>query len=160
MHDAHFSINPNRSAKQQALTVIALLKQTIPIARAQMRVQLVLPPGEKLAAKAHAKLSELNAVIESQEQGKAFRAVKQQTDEFFNSIVNIQCFSFQTCVIDPGAFRAVEALVNDLANGNGSLEVCMDFPLIFGVLFTICKIGFGFFCCQCKCIINILNIEQ
>jgi hypothetical protein len=37
----------------------------------------------------------------------------------------------QTCVIDPGAFRAVEALVNDLANGNGSLEVTFTAKTIF-----------------------------
>lgn len=74
MHDAHFSLHPNRSAKQQALAVIALLKKSIPIERAQWRVQLVLP--DKCAVKAREQLLALNAAIENEEHGKVYRVVR------------------------------------------------------------------------------------
>ena len=43
MKDLHFSINPNRSAKQQALEVIKMLSATMPIERAQMRIRIEVP---------------------------------------------------------------------------------------------------------------------
>lgn len=45
MADLHLSVNPSRSAKSQALDVIKQLleKKTIPIARAQMRIRIVVP---------------------------------------------------------------------------------------------------------------------
>lgn len=44
MADLHLSVNPSRSAKSQALDVIKQLleKKTIPIARAQMRIRIVV----------------------------------------------------------------------------------------------------------------------
>lgn len=43
MRDMHYSVNPHRNAKQQALEVIRLLKERIPIERAQMQLKIVGP---------------------------------------------------------------------------------------------------------------------
>lgn len=57
MKDAHFSINPTKNAKQQALEVIKLLQSsgTLPIERAEMRIRLEIPQKEakKLREKVH-----------------------------------------------------------------------------------------------------------
>ena len=57
MKDAHFSINPNKTAKQQAIEVIKLLQSsgTLPIERAEMKVRLDIPLKEakKLKEKIH-----------------------------------------------------------------------------------------------------------
>ncbi|KAG5671955.1 hypothetical protein PVAND_002121 [Polypedilum vanderplanki] len=42
MKDAHYSIKPNKNVKSQALDVIKLLKQSIPIEKAQMRVKITV----------------------------------------------------------------------------------------------------------------------
>ena len=47
MKDAHYSVKPGRSSKQQALEVIRLLRQNkIPIERARMRLLVQLPAKE------------------------------------------------------------------------------------------------------------------
>ena len=46
MKDAHYSVKPTKSTKQQALDVIRLLKSTIQIERARMRLRLELPSKE------------------------------------------------------------------------------------------------------------------
>jgi len=43
MKEIHYSVKPTRSTKQQALEVIKQLKESIPIARAQMRIKLFIP---------------------------------------------------------------------------------------------------------------------
>ena len=43
MKDMHYSINPHRNAKQQALDVIRQLKEKIPIERAQMQLKILGP---------------------------------------------------------------------------------------------------------------------
>lgn len=40
MKDAHYSIKPNKNIKSQSLDVIKLLKQNMPIEKAQMRVKI------------------------------------------------------------------------------------------------------------------------
>lgn len=40
MKDVNFSVKPNQNAKQQALQVIRLLQQKMPIQRAQMKVKI------------------------------------------------------------------------------------------------------------------------
>ncbi len=44
--DVHYSIKPHKSTKQQALDVIRLLKPTMPIERAKMRLKVTLPSRE------------------------------------------------------------------------------------------------------------------
>jgi ribosome maturation protein SDO1 len=52
MKDVHFSVQPNRTAKQQSLEVIRLLRETMPIERAQMQLEIMAPKkeGKKVAA--------------------------------------------------------------------------------------------------------------
>lgn len=42
MKDSHFSIKPNKGVKPQALDVIRILKEHIPIEKAQMRVKITM----------------------------------------------------------------------------------------------------------------------
>lgn len=42
MKDAHYSIKPSKNVKSQALDVIKLLKQNMPIEKAQMRVKIMV----------------------------------------------------------------------------------------------------------------------
>ena len=67
MKDAHFSVNTNKSAKQQSLEVIKLLQSsgTLPIERAQMKVRLDIP--QKEAKKLKEKLHKMINKIESEE---------------------------------------------------------------------------------------------
>eukprot|EP00126_Sphaerothecum_destruens_P011212 Sdes_comp20876_c0_seq2m17846 len=44
MKDIHYSLKPNRNSKQQALEIIKLLQESIPIEKAQMRLLLTIPP--------------------------------------------------------------------------------------------------------------------
>ena len=57
MKDAHFSINPTKNAKQQALEVIKLLQSsgTLPIERAEMKIRLDVPikEGKRIKEKLH-----------------------------------------------------------------------------------------------------------
>ncbi len=46
MGDIHYSVKPHKSTKQQALEVIRLLKASMLIERARMRLRLVLPSRE------------------------------------------------------------------------------------------------------------------
>ena len=67
MKDAHFSINPNKTAKQQAIEVIKLLQSsgTLPIERAEMKVRLDIPLKE--AKKLKEKIHKLIKKTESEE---------------------------------------------------------------------------------------------
>lgn len=46
MKEAHFSVKAHKSTKQQALDVIRLLKPTMEIERARMKLRLLLPVRE------------------------------------------------------------------------------------------------------------------
>lgn len=67
MKDSHFSVNTNKSAKQQALEVIKLLQSTgtLPIQRAQMKVRLDIP--QKDAKRLKEKIHKLVNKIETEE---------------------------------------------------------------------------------------------
>ena len=43
MKDVHYSVKPSKGSKQQALEVIRLLQQSMPIDRARMRLKIQLP---------------------------------------------------------------------------------------------------------------------
>ncbi|KAJ3331981.1 hypothetical protein HDU76_001655 [Blyttiomyces sp. JEL0837] len=102
MQDVHFSINPNKSAKQQALDVIRLLqeKNTIPIARAHMRLKITTPgkDGKRIKEKLSAALGE----IEDEDYGDQFELI---------------------CLVDPGQFRFVSDTVSAESKGRGLVEV-------------------------------------
>lgn len=67
MKDAHFSVNPNKNAKVQALEVIKLLQSsgTLPIERAQMKIRLDIP--QKEGKKIKDKLIKVINKVESEE---------------------------------------------------------------------------------------------
>lgn len=67
MKDAHYSVNPTKSAKQQGLEVIKLLQSTgtLPIQRAEMKVRLEIP--QKEAKKLKEKIVKLIKNLESEE---------------------------------------------------------------------------------------------
>lgn len=54
MKDVHVSVQPTHTSKKQALEVIKLLQETIPIKRAQMRLQIRLPKANVKANPTHA----------------------------------------------------------------------------------------------------------
>jgi len=100
MKDIHFSMKPNRSAKQQALEVIRSLKEHIPIERSQMKLRVLLPGG-----KAHReRLRSLASSVEVDAIGT--------TGELE-----------MVFLTDPGNFRALDELVQKESRGKGLLEV-------------------------------------
>ncbi|CAF3793302.1 unnamed protein product [Rotaria magnacalcarata] len=105
MRDIHFSINPNRNAKQQALDVIRQLKHSnnIPIQQAQMRVQLTIPAKD--AKKFKEKMNKLSA------------APNIENEEFLGSSMQL------ICSIDPGVFRELDDLLRSETRGQGQLEL-------------------------------------
>ncbi|TPX35689.1 hypothetical protein SmJEL517_g02015 [Synchytrium microbalum] len=102
MADLHFSVHPNRSAKQQALEVIKQLQEakTIPIARAQMRLRLLVPGKDGKRVKD--KLAGLIASIEDEDWGDEYELI---------------------CLIDPGQFRAITETLQSETKGRGTMEV-------------------------------------
>lgn len=86
MKQIHFSVNPKRNTKQQALEVIKKLKEVLPIERCMMRLRIITHKKNK------DKLKELSRDIESE-----------QVDGsgIFEIIMSI----------DPGNFRLIDDLV-------------------------------------------------
>ncbi|KAJ2833930.1 hypothetical protein FBU31_001839 [Coemansia sp. 'formosensis'] len=106
MADIHYSVNPNRSAKQQALDVIKQIQEqnTVPISRAQMRIRISMP--RKDAKRLREKLLELVATIEDEERDES------GGEEYE-----------QVCLIDPGQYRAITELVSGVPKGAGTVEI-------------------------------------
>ncbi|KAI9352617.1 SBDS protein C-terminal domain-containing protein [Obelidium mucronatum] len=103
MVELHFSVNPNKSAKQQALEVIKQLqeKQIIPIARAQMSIKIILPGKE--SKKLKEKVMPLIAKVED--------------EDFSGDVYEILCF------VDPGQYPTLVELVSTETKGRGQVEV-------------------------------------
>ncbi|KAJ8880962.1 hypothetical protein PR048_017435 [Dryococelus australis] len=101
MKDVHFSVKPNKNAKQQALDVIPQLKATIPIERAQMRLRIVLTGKE--ARKLQEKVAKLTTSIE--------------TEDWNNGELTM------VCLIDPGHYREMDDIVRNETKGSGRLEL-------------------------------------
>ncbi|KAF9415684.1 hypothetical protein BGZ94_010431 [Podila epigama] len=102
MADLHLSVNPSRSAKSQALDVIKQLleKKTIPIARAQMRIRIVVSSKDGKRIK-----DRLMAMVASKED--------EDLDENYE----------WTFLIDPGQFRPINELLQSETKGKGQLEM-------------------------------------
>jgi len=105
MKEAHYSVHPTRSAKQQALEVIKLLKAIMPIQRAQMRVRVRTPAED--AKKVKERVKRFIAVDE----GESFEMVDQFKE--YNLL----------CLIDPGQFRPLDEEVRQVSKGKGTIEV-------------------------------------
>ncbi|KAJ3286236.1 Shwachman-Bodian-diamond syndrome protein [Rhizoclosmatium globosum] len=103
MAELHFSISPNKSAKQQALELIKQLqeKQIIPIARAQMRLRIVLPGKE--SKKLKEKIGSFIAAIED--------------EDFSGDVYEI------LCSVDPGQYPSLVEIVSAETKGRGQVEV-------------------------------------
>ncbi|KAI8909103.1 ribosome maturation protein SBDS-like protein [Gorgonomyces haynaldii] len=102
MQEIHFSVNPNKNAKQQALDVIKQIqeKDIIPIKRAQMRIRLTIP--SKQAKALYEILTPLIAKIESEDKEEVWEIV---------------------CMIDPGQFKPISELMSKELKGKGSVEL-------------------------------------
>uniref|UniRef100_A0A1B6E0G9 Ribosome maturation protein SBDS n=1 Tax=Clastoptera arizonana TaxID=38151 RepID=A0A1B6E0G9_9HEMI len=101
MKDVHFSVKPNRNAKQQALDVIPQLKETMPLERAQMRIKTICSGKE--ARKVREKIVKLASKVESED-----------WDGGNLSLI---------ILIDPGHYREVDEIVRSETKGHGFLEL-------------------------------------
>ncbi|KAF6204215.1 hypothetical protein GE061_002555 [Apolygus lucorum] len=101
MKDIHFSIKPNRNAKQQTLDVIPQLKAVMPLERAQMRLKITISGKE--ARKLREKLVKLTTSVESEtwESGELE----------------------MVCLIDPGKYREMDEGVHSIKGCIGHLEL-------------------------------------
>ncbi|XP_042223772.1 ribosome maturation protein SBDS-like [Homarus americanus] len=99
MKDLHFSLNPKRNNKQQALDVIKQLAGRIPIQRAQMKVKLMIP-------------------------GKEAKKLKEKVVP----LMNVETETFEpdltiVALIDPGNFRVIEEMITSATKGRAKIEV-------------------------------------
>jgi len=102
-NDLHFSINPNKNAKQQALEVIRQLKESasLKIDRAQMRLRIEVPAKDGKRVKE--RIEKLASKVE---------------EEDFSSETLEMVF-----LVDPGTYRELDQLVRSETKGRGRLEV-------------------------------------
>lgn len=101
MKEIHYSVKPNKNSKQQALEAIPLLKQSIPIERAQMKVRIFVP--KQAAKKAHESLVAIVGTAERTEW---------------------DCGNLEmTCLIDPGLYRQIDDIISRESKGKGSFEL-------------------------------------
>lgn len=102
MKDLHYSVKPNQSSKQQALHVIKLLKETLEIERAKMRLRIML--NGKLGKKCKEKLTKVNT-IEIEEEARDGEQL---------------CIIF---LIDPGEYRNVDSMITTETKGAAVVEI-------------------------------------
>ncbi|CAH0556015.1 unnamed protein product [Brassicogethes aeneus] len=111
MKDVHFSVKPNQSAKQQALHVIKLLKESIPIERAKMRLKVNFKGKE--AKKIKDKLIKMESVeVESED-----RVEDQIT---------------MVLLVDPGLFKDIDTMLKTETKGAAFLEVMSYKEMVLG----------------------------
>lgn len=101
MKDIHFSVKPNRNAKQQALDVIPQLKEVINLERAQMRLRVCV--NDKGARKLRDKVVKL--------------ATKLENEDWNGGALNL------ICLIDPGRYREIDELIRSETKGTGVIEL-------------------------------------
>lgn len=103
MKDIHYSVKAGKNPKQQALEVIKLLKDKsdFPIARAPMRMKMILPEGEVEKVKTELK-DEIQKIEREDKSGERREIV---------------------ILIDPSNFRYVEEAIKKQTNETGSVEV-------------------------------------
>ena len=101
MKDIHFSVKPNRNAKQQALDAIPKLKTVMPLERAQMRLKVTATGKE--SRKLKEKIVKLTSKVES--------------EDWESGTLNL------IFLIDPGYYREIDELVRSETKGTGILEL-------------------------------------
>lgn len=107
MKDAHYSIKPNKNVKSQALDVIKLLKEHMPIEKAQMRVKISVTNCK-------------DKKLRFDELPKLLKVKESENWDGANGII--------TALIDPGNFKLIEAL-HSTNRGGVAVEV-MDLKLV------------------------------
>ncbi|XP_065289699.1 ribosome maturation protein SBDS [Dermacentor albipictus] len=101
MKEAHFSVRPNKSTKQQALEAIRQLQDVIPLQRSQMKLRVVVPQGKAVR-------SRLEALASSVE---------------MSTVLGDTGTLEMVFLTDPGNFRQVDELVSKESRGRGQVEV-------------------------------------
>lgn len=101
MKEIHYSVKPNKNAKQQALEVIKQLKERMPIERAQMRLRVVWAGHE--AKKLRNQLVKIVTSVEH--------------EEWQGGELNL------TFLIDPGKYKEINELANKESKGSCIPEV-------------------------------------
>lgn len=99
--EIHFSVKPNRNAKQQALDVISQLKEVMPLERVQMRLRIVMP--EKEAKKLKDKVVKF--------------VTKMEKEKWENGSLTM------ICLIDPGQYRGIDELIRSETKGTALMEL-------------------------------------
>lgn len=102
MKDLHYSVKPNQSSKQQALHVIKLLKETLAIERAKMRLRVIF--NGKVGKKCKEKLMKINTIEVEEED----RDGEKLTIIF---------------LIDPGEYRNVDNMITAETKGAALVEI-------------------------------------
>lgn len=101
LHETHLSLKPNHSIKQQALEIIPKLRESMKIDRAEMRLRVSVEAKE--AKRVHDRLKGMFTKIEVED-----------WDQGNLEIVGL---------IDPGAYRSVEELLQKETRKTGHLEL-------------------------------------
>jgi len=101
MKDAHYSIKPNKNVKSQALDVIKLLKEKMPIEKAQMRVKITVTNCK-------------DKKLRFDEIPKLLKVKENESWDGANGHI--------TALIDPGNYKLLEAL-HSVNRGGVSVEV-------------------------------------
>ncbi|CAD7082466.1 unnamed protein product [Hermetia illucens] len=101
LKDVHFSVKMNKNAKQQTLEAIKLLKESMPIERARMKLSITFQGKESPKLKEN--LLKLAASTVSEDwDGPTLRLV---------------------ILIDPGHFRQIDEMVRNETKGKGLMEL-------------------------------------
>ena len=110
----HYAVKHSKTAKQQALEVIRLLENHLPLVRAKMRIRVAIPAsqGDKLRMLL---VDTFGAEIQDNADQVQTNFVKKSSDISSSDTQSI------VCRIQPGKFRAVDELVKSV--GGQGLEV-------------------------------------
>ncbi len=100
MKDLHYSLKQGKTPKQQALEVIKLLKEKMPIERAGMRIKIICSKEE---------IEDINAKL-----GPMLNVEREEESEETKTLF---------VVIDPSNYRTVDTFINKEKKGKCSLEV-------------------------------------
>lgn len=102
MKKAHFSVKLTQNSKQQALQVIKMLKEHMPIERAQMKIRIVATAsyGKKMKEK----LQQIDSF-------------KLDDENMNDDQISVQFF------VDPGEYRHIEEMVRSESKGTAYLEI-------------------------------------
>lgn len=104
LKEIHFSAKPGKNPKQQALAVIPVLSDKLPISRTKMRISVVLPKECVNPFLSSIEKSDIHASRDSQDWG-------------------VDGSSTIIYVVDPGYLRPMIEFVANSSKGKGSVDV-------------------------------------